>query len=259
MKTPITYYGGKQRLLKYILPLIPKHSLYAEPFTGGGAVFFAKEPSEMEVINDTNKALITFYQVAKSNFRQLNKKIQESLHSRINHKKAQLVYAYPDFFNDVDVAWSIWMLASTSFASMLGAPFGYDKSKQTMTRKFANKKENFTKQIQQRLEKAQIESRDACDIIKSRDTKHSFFYCDPPYFNSEMGPYKGYTEADFERLLQTLSKIKGKFLLSSYPSQLLDNYSKEFGWHTKSIKQLHKIDLNRSKEKIEVLTANYPI
>lgn len=62
MKTPITYYGGKQRLLKYILPLIPKHTLYAEPFTGGGAVFFEKEPSDIEVINDTNKALITFLQ-----------------------------------------------------------------------------------------------------------------------------------------------------------------------------------------------------
>lgn len=27
MKTPISYYGGKQTLLKHILPLIPKHIL----------------------------------------------------------------------------------------------------------------------------------------------------------------------------------------------------------------------------------------
>mgnify|MGYP000216877373 CR=1 FL=1 len=51
MKTPITYYGGKQTLLKYLLPLIPQHKLYCEPFFGGGAVFFAKPKSDVEVIN----------------------------------------------------------------------------------------------------------------------------------------------------------------------------------------------------------------
>jgi len=38
MKTPISYYGGKQALLKHILPLIPKHKLYTEAFCGGAAV-----------------------------------------------------------------------------------------------------------------------------------------------------------------------------------------------------------------------------
>lgn len=35
MKTPISYYGGKQTLLKHILPLIPNHKLYTEAFCGG--------------------------------------------------------------------------------------------------------------------------------------------------------------------------------------------------------------------------------
>ncbi|MEG0518987.1 MAG: DNA adenine methylase, partial [Bacteroidales bacterium] len=50
MKTPISYYGGKQTLLKHILPLIPEHSLYTEAFAGGCAVLFAKEPVPFEVI-----------------------------------------------------------------------------------------------------------------------------------------------------------------------------------------------------------------
>lgn len=57
MKPPITYYGGKQKLIKHLLPLIPEHNLYAEPFFGGGALFWAKEPSNVEVINDTNREL----------------------------------------------------------------------------------------------------------------------------------------------------------------------------------------------------------
>lgn len=43
LRTPISYYGGKQRLISKILPLIPEHNLYCEPFLGGAAIFFAKE------------------------------------------------------------------------------------------------------------------------------------------------------------------------------------------------------------------------
>jgi hypothetical protein len=51
MKTPLSYYGGKQQLARTILGLVPEHRLYCEPFLGGAAVFFAKKPSPCEVIN----------------------------------------------------------------------------------------------------------------------------------------------------------------------------------------------------------------
>ena len=66
MKTPITYYGGKQQLAQKIISLIPEHEIYCEPFIGGGAVFFRKEPSESEIINDTNGELINFYEVLQN-------------------------------------------------------------------------------------------------------------------------------------------------------------------------------------------------
>ena len=43
MRTPFTYYGGKQSMLKYILSLIPQHHLYVESFAGGAAVFGRKK------------------------------------------------------------------------------------------------------------------------------------------------------------------------------------------------------------------------
>ena len=59
LRTPISYYGGKQKLARTVLSFMPQHKLYCEPFLGGAAIFFAKEPSQVEVINDTNKELIT--------------------------------------------------------------------------------------------------------------------------------------------------------------------------------------------------------
>ncbi|GHU32554.1 hypothetical protein FACS1894172_09390 [Spirochaetia bacterium] len=52
MKTPISYYGGKQKMTRWIMKLIPQHSSYVEPFAGGAAVFWAKPPSKLEVLND---------------------------------------------------------------------------------------------------------------------------------------------------------------------------------------------------------------
>lgn len=54
MHTPITYYGGKQMLVDTILPMIPTHKIYCEPYFGGGAIFFAKGKSYLEAINDIN-------------------------------------------------------------------------------------------------------------------------------------------------------------------------------------------------------------
>jgi len=58
MKTPLSYYGGKQTLASRIPGLIPPHRLYCEPFSGGAAVFFAKEQSKVEIINDTDGELV---------------------------------------------------------------------------------------------------------------------------------------------------------------------------------------------------------
>jgi len=262
MKTPISYYGGKQKLAAKILSLIPNHNLYCEPFIGGAAIFFAKPPSPVEVINDTNRELINFYRVVQNDFVALEKEVKISLHSRDLHRKAKVIYNNPDMFSEIKRAWAVWVLATQSFSSMLDGSFGYDIQKGTTSLKIKNKRDSFTEDYAIRLQDVQIECTDAIRIIESRDRPDSFFYCDPPYFNSDCGHYDGYTEMDFENLLKVLSKIKGKFLLSSYPSDVLKRYTKEFGWNTITVEQKVSV-ANRSKKppksKTEVLTANYLI
>ena len=261
MKTPLTYYGGKQTLAPLIVSLIPEHILYGEPFTGGGAVFFNKPASACEVINDTNGELMNFYKVTRDNFKPLQKMISETLHSRKAFHHAEVIYNNPDMFNPVQRAWAVWVICAQSFSSRLDGPFGFDKSKKTTSIRISNKRLNFTSAYAERLENVQIECADALYIIQSRDHEGAFFYCDPPYVGTSCGHYKGYTEADYEALLATLAGIKGKFLLSSYPTAQLDGYTKRHNWH--SIQRELFVTVNMKggnpKRKTEMLTANYQI
>lgn len=259
MKTPLSYYGGKQKLCSRILEIIPSHVLYCEPFIGGGAVFFAKPISELEVLNDTNSELINFYRVVKNRFVDLEMMIRGTSHSRRLHNDASIVYNNPHLFDEVKRAWAVWVLSSQSFSSIMDGTFGYDKAKNHTTKKISNNRDRFTEEMTVRLSNCTIECADALYIIQSRDTENSFFYCDPPYIGSNCGHYDGYTESDFMALLQVLSAVKGKFLLSSYPSELLAKFTAKNKWHSFSIEQQVSVNKGYGKKKIEVLTANYKI
>jgi len=101
MKTPITYWGGKQQLAQTILKLIPDHKQYNEPFFGGGAIFFAKKPAEVEFINDINGEMINFYRTLKLDFDQLKTEIDCTLHSEFQHKQAKGIYTSPLDHNSI--------------------------------------------------------------------------------------------------------------------------------------------------------------
>ncbi len=261
METPISYYGGKQKLVAKILPLIPEHKMYAEPFIGGGAVFFSKPPSHIEVVNDTNKELINFYRILQNRFVELDSMVKVTLHSRTLHRDANVVYANPHLFEEVKRAWAVWVLSTQSFSAMLDGSWGYDKSDNTTTKKITNKRNQFSEEYAIRMQNVQLECSDALYVIQSRDTPGTFFYCDPPYFNSVCGHYDGYSEQDFDNLLKLLASIKGKFLLSSYPSPMLQRTVKANGWHYKCFEQGVSVNAKGGymKRKWEMLTANYEI
>jgi len=262
IKTPISYYGGKQNLISTILPLIPNHKTYVEPFVGGGAIFWAKPKSEVEIINDTNRELINFYEVAQNEFVELEKMVRISLHSRSLHNDASVIYNNPHMFSRIQRAWAVWVLAAQSFSAMLDGSWGYDRQKGTTSVKIANKRDTFTIDYAIRLQNVQIECTDALRIIRSRDYEDAFIYCDPPYYNSDCGHYDGYSREDFEQLLKTLSEAKGKFLMSSYPSDVLKEYTQANGWRIKELEQAVSVANGTGspgKKKIEVLTANYDL
>lgn len=259
LKTPVTYYGGKQNMLRHILPKIPPHHTYIEPFFGGGAVFFSKPPSQAEVINDINHRLITFYKVLKYDFEDLLSKADETFHSRAQHKESGLIYkSQTDEITDpLACAWSVWVQTNMSFATQIGSTFGYDRSGSSALRLF-NKKKNLTDVFQERMKRVTIESYDALKVIKTYDSPETFFYLDPPYVSSDQGHYSGYTIEDFKALLDVCANMKGKFLISSYPEPLLVEYRSRFNWKAEDHEKTLAVGPRKvPKKKVECLSWNF--
>lgn len=258
LKTPITYYGGKQTLLKHLLPLIPEHNLYTETFAGGAALLFAKEPAEVEVLNDLNSELVNFYWAVTVYYDRLKVEIEKTLQARGVHEHARYIYANPSFFDPVQRAWAVWCLCKLSFASKIDGSFGFDKSKRSVTKKLQGAKDAFTEELCDRLSKVTIERCNALEMIRRFDTPESFHFVDPPYINSDCGHYEGmFTHIDLMSLLELLSGIKGKFMLTMYPHEDINIFADRHGWKIVEVERTISSSRVNRKKKPEWIVMNY--
>ncbi|WP_421801789.1 DNA adenine methylase [Flagellimonas sp.] len=258
MRAPVKYYGGKTRMLPNLLPMIPEHRIYVEAFCGGASLFWAKQPSKVEVLNDINGNVVNFYQVMKHDFDALYGRINNSLHCEHSFNRAKEIYHNPDGWGRVERAWAFWVSCNQSFGSEACAGFQWVKNKRDNWHpgvSVDNRKRQFHQYVN-RLDRVSIMNRDAIQIIKDRDLIDTFFYLDPPYVGARQGHYKGYKQTDFNQLLETLRDIKGKFLMSSYRNEALDFHTKDLGWKKIEYDQILGVS-GGSKRKIEVLTCNY--
>jgi DNA adenine methylase len=181
MNTPITYYGGKQRMLRHILPLVPEHFLYDEPFFGSGSVFWAKEPARVEFINDHNTEVINFYRVLKLRFPALKREIDATLHSERQHRETGQVYGNSGQYDEVKRAWAFHVLPhQTFYAVMCNSWKCY--MKRNGAKQFSGKKAALTEEYAKRLEHTSFFCSEALDVLRKTDRENAFHYIDPPYF-----------------------------------------------------------------------------
>src|SRR6266853_6482931 len=83
---PLSYIGGKRRIAKQLVSLIPEHITYVEPFAGGAQVFFQKPPSNVEVLNDLNYDIVNFFRVCQWHYEELIRYLRFCLASRNLHE-----------------------------------------------------------------------------------------------------------------------------------------------------------------------------
>jgi DNA adenine methylase len=78
-----------------------------------------------------------------------------------------------------------------------------------------------------------IENMDFRDLIRKYDAENAVFYCDPPFLSTSEAKREDYyrftfTDKDMRDLLNTLSSIKGKFVLKLPEDHLEIHYIREW-------------------------------
>lgn len=209
-----------------IVPLIPKHTVYVEPFAGGAAVFFAKPWPKVsnndhyrEVLNDKDERIINFYRVLQTPAKrdELIERLQFTLHSEAEHKKAKDLSSG----TDVDRAWAYYVNSQQSFSNVLNAGWRRAVYGRNLQATWTNKISQLPQYLD-RLAAVGITCQDALTVIKQYDSPQTFFYCDPPYPHTCQGHYAGYTLQDFQDLVNTLNQCQGSFILSNYDQPDVD-------------------------------------
>lgn len=255
IKSPLSgWVGGKFHLAKTIIPKIPTHVGYVEPFAGGAWILFRKPESKAEIINDINKDVVTLYRVIQKHLPEFIRYSQWVLISRDEFNR--LLQVNPDTLTDIERSFRFFYLQKLAFAGRINGTPSFGTSSVKPARLNLSRIEEDLWAAHQRLAQVTIENLPYAEVIHRYDRAETFFYCDPPYFDCE--DYYGkniFSRDDFTKLRDILSTIKGKFLLSINDVPLIRELFKDFT--IESVDNFYSMNKNQMKPVKEILIKNY--
>ena len=258
MNSFIAWVGGKKALRKLIYTMFPvQFDRYIEVFGGGGWVLFGKTPNpkrKLEVYNDYNSNLANLFYCVKNRtcafllelgFLPINSRDEFSMIRTFLEKQepdttflqeeltlAEQNLSPPDYeeiraillenaqMTDVKRAAAFFKLIRYSYGSGCTSfgcqPFDVRKCFDAIW------------QASHRLSETVIENKDFEALIRQYDRDNAFFYCDPPYYETE-GHYEVvFRKEDHMRLRDTLKACRGKWMVSyndcDFIRELYDGY-----------------------------------
>lgn len=211
MAQPILpWIGSKRRLAKHLLPLFPEHGCYVETFAGAAALFFAKERSSVEVLNDVNSDLVNLYRVVERHLDEFVRQFRWALTSREMFKWADV--SVPATLTDIQRAARFFYLQHHAFGGKVeGRTFG--------TATTAPHGINLLRLEEQlsaahlRLNQVTVEHLDWQECTRRYDRPHTFHYMDPPYWQTE-GYGVPFGLEQYEQMAELMRSATGKVLVS---------------------------------------------
>lgn len=210
MNGPFPYIGGKRRLAAQLVAWFPPHTTYVEPFCGGAQVFFQKEPSPVEVLNDLDGELINFLRVCQHHHDELIR----SLRFAISSRRWYDLYRRQDVetLTDIQRAARFLYLQKNTYAGRVRSQ-SYNSNVLQAGRFKPTHVAALLTETAKRLERVQLENRPYDRVLTYFDRPTTLFYCDPPYVGLPFYKFN-FSDADFDRLAHQLGTLQGKFLLS---------------------------------------------
>lgn len=221
---PLKYLGGKWQIAKWIVSQMPPHRVYVEPFCGSAAVFFRKPPAEIETLNDLNLQVVNFFKVLREQPDELIRAIALTPYARDEY-----LLAHEHVDDPIEMARRFYVLSFQSFGGHRGSGWrrliriGRGSS---LTAEWSRLDGLLA--AAHALKGAQIENKNALDLIRECDSSDTLFYVDPPYLpetRSGNGKHRYAHEMDavqHRELADVLHSVRGMVLISGYRSALYD-------------------------------------
>ena len=268
---PLKWHGGKHYLAPKLIELFPPHVHYVEPYFGGGSVLLSTSGEGVsEVVNDLNGELANFWSVLRDPvmFEELQRELEatpfeESLFAY------SMVYGDNNPFMRHEIMRRAWWFFIRARQSRQGLMKDFATLSRNRTRRGMNEQVSSwltaiegLPEVHARLKRVVILNRPALEVIKQQDGENTFFYLDPPYLHETRVTTSDYrhemTEQDHQELLNVLANIKGKFMLSGYPSKRYDDWAAVNGWNVVDFDLPNNASSKATKErKIERVWMNY--
>jgi DNA adenine methylase len=249
---PLCYVGGKRRIAKDIVSLIPAHTTYVEPFSGGAQVFFHKPRSKIEVLNDLDHEVVNFLRICQRHSEELSRLLRLQPASRQifmwHHNQA------PALLTDIERAARFFYLQKNAWGGhRVRQNFHYCITKPPNYR--PNTVAKALSATAERLAGVQIEHLPYQEILSRYDRPTTFFYCDPPYVGVELYQHN-FSDQQFVELATLLASLKSRFLLSINDCPKAREWFAPF--HRREIAFTYTA-VRRPRSFPELLFANYPL
>lgn len=252
---PFPWFGGKARLAPHIVPLLPAHTVYCEPFGGAASVLFAKARSKLEVYNDVDLGVVSFFRVLRDRPDELQHLLALTPYSRAEYLDCRDTWS--DGADDLERArrWFCMTFQAFGGGGKGGCLTGW--ATDVRGRKNGSRPRTFAWRVDRlhtfadRLRQVQIECDDWRAILDRYDQEEVCFYLDPPYLPStrKSGTYAHeLTEADHAEFVERLHTLRANVVLSGYDSPLytqLDDTFERFEF-TVALASAKTIDVARA-------------
>jgi DNA adenine methylase len=264
---PLAYFGGKTTIAPKLVPLLPAHQHYVEPFCGGLSVLLAKAPSVMETANDLDGRLVTFWRVLRDRTAELERVCALTPHSRGEYLAALDTTADP-LDDELETARRVWVRLTQgrggtqrrtgwrNYVAPRGSSIGMPGYLEAYVDRMAT--------VAARLAHVSLEARPALELIEQfgRVDRGVLLYVDPPYLGSTRSGRNYLVEMSSEEehleLCRALRRARSAVVLSGYDSEL---YAAELaGWHRITFHATTNGDASGARSaRTEVVWSNRPL
>jgi len=206
----IPWLGGKRRLADKLIPLFPQHECYVEVFCGGAALYFLKQPSHVEVLNDINSDLVSLYRVLTHHLEEFVRQFKWAISSRQVFEWQKMTR--PETLTDIQRAARFYYLQHHAFGGKVDGQ-NYGTATTSPMINLLRIEESLSAAHLRMSQGTNIENLPWLDCMKRYDRAHSFFYCDPPYWMTE-GYGVPFEYDQYELMATQMKTCSGKVMVS---------------------------------------------